>query len=128
MTSYEPLLPTGEATLRCYEGTFDPLTLELPLWDETTKVITAFGVTTLIDVGAWEVNAIVRIPELDGGGVSGVGAQPRWIEGVLSMEAAVAAPPPLRRLERHMNMEQTYDVDDDLRVWLDPRGASRSRP
>ncbi len=73
MTEYEPLLPTGDATLRRYERTFDQLTLELQLWDETTKIITAFGVTKLIDVGTWEVDAIVRVPELDDGEVLGYG-------------------------------------------------------
>jgi hypothetical protein len=73
MTPYEPLLPTGDATLRRYERTFDQLTLELQLWDETTKIITAFGVTKLCDVGSWEVDAIVRVPEFDGEGLTGYG-------------------------------------------------------
>jgi hypothetical protein len=73
MPEYEQLLPTGDATLRRYERAFDELTLELQLWDETTKIIKAFGVTQLCDVGTWEVDAIVRVPELDREGLSGYG-------------------------------------------------------
>jgi hypothetical protein len=73
LMKYEPLLPTGDATLRCYERTFDQLTIEIALWDESTKIVTAFGVTDLVDVGTWEVDAIVRVPELDGDGLSGYG-------------------------------------------------------
>jgi hypothetical protein len=38
MTNYEPLLATGDATLQRYERTFERLTLELQMWDETTSV------------------------------------------------------------------------------------------
>ncbi len=65
MTEREVLLVTGDATLRRYERTFDRLTLELELWDETTKIVTATGVTQLFDTGTWEVDAIVRVAELD---------------------------------------------------------------
>jgi hypothetical protein len=73
MTKYELLLPTGDATLRRYERTFDQLTIEITLWDESTKIVTAYGVTKLIDVGTWEVDALVHVPELDGDGLSGYG-------------------------------------------------------
>jgi hypothetical protein len=45
--------------------TFDELTLHLTLWDETEKIVVAHGVATLEDVGTWEAEAIVRIPDLD---------------------------------------------------------------
>ena len=73
MTNYEPLLATGDATLRRYERTFERLTLELQMWDETTRVITALGVTKLVDTGTWEVDGIVRVPELDEGELFGYG-------------------------------------------------------
>jgi hypothetical protein len=73
MTNFEPLLATGDATLQRYERTFERLTLELQMWDETTKVITASGVTKLVDTGTWEVDGIVRVPEFDDGELSGYG-------------------------------------------------------
>jgi hypothetical protein len=72
-SSGDVLLATGDATLRRYERTFDTLTLELTMWDESTKVITARGVSLLEDAGTWEVDGIVRIPALDEGARQGFG-------------------------------------------------------
>lgn len=73
MGAREVLRATSDATLRSYERSFDALTLELDLWDETTALITAAGVTLLVDTGTWEADAVVRVPELDGDGRLGYG-------------------------------------------------------
>jgi hypothetical protein len=64
MTTDDVLLATGDATLRRYERTFDRLTIELTMWDESVKTITAAGVTWLQDTGTWEVDGLVRVPAL----------------------------------------------------------------
>ena len=73
MTFGDVLLVTGDATLRRYERTFETLTLELTMWDESTKVITARGVSLLQDNGTWEVDGVVRVPVLDEGSHRGYG-------------------------------------------------------
>ena len=73
MTAGEVLLATGDATLRRYERTFDTLTIELTMWDERIKIITARGVSMLNDIGTWEVDGIVRVAALDDGTRRGVG-------------------------------------------------------
>ena len=68
MKSVEPgdvLLATGDATLRRYVRTPDELTIELTLWNEESRSITARGVTRLEDDGTWETEALVRLPRLD---------------------------------------------------------------
>jgi hypothetical protein len=59
------ILPTGDATLLRYTRSFDSLTLEFTLWDESIKSIAAQGVTFLEDRGTWEAEALIRFPSLD---------------------------------------------------------------
>ena len=51
--------------------TFEELVIRLQLWDESTRVITARGVTELHDTGTWECDALVRHAALDGDDRSG---------------------------------------------------------
>ena len=50
--------------LRRYVRSFDELTLELVLWDESTRNLVATGVTFLEARGTWEVDALVRLSDL----------------------------------------------------------------
>jgi len=45
--------------------------IRIQLWDESTRVITARGVTELHDTGTWECDALVRQAALDGDDRSG---------------------------------------------------------
>ena len=54
-----------------YTRTFDGLVIRIQLWDESTRVITARGVTELHDTGTWECDALVRQAALDGDDRSG---------------------------------------------------------
>jgi hypothetical protein len=40
--------------------------IRLQLWDESTRVVKAQGVSELHDTGTWECDALVRHPALDG--------------------------------------------------------------
>jgi hypothetical protein len=86
MTGYETVLATGDTTLTHYVRTFDQLRLEIQLWDETAKIVTAFGVMKLTDVGTWELDGIVRVPDLDEDGLSGYGLVDT--EGTLTLQFA----------------------------------------
>ncbi len=59
------VMVTGDATLRQYVRTFDTIAFELTLWDESSKIIAVKDVDFLHDDGTWEVDALVRRPELD---------------------------------------------------------------
>ena len=67
------VLAAGDATMKSYRRTFDTLTIELTLWNETTQRIEATGVTRLEDDGTWEAEALIRLPELDGPAGRGYG-------------------------------------------------------
>ena len=61
----EVLLSTGDATVGSYTVNFDKLAIEITLWNETVRRISASGVTHVEDTGTWECDAIVRLPDLD---------------------------------------------------------------
>jgi hypothetical protein len=65
------ILTTGDANVLEYTRTFEELVIRLQLWDESTRVIRARGVTELHDTGTWECDALVRHPALDGEDRSG---------------------------------------------------------
>jgi len=65
------ILATGDANVLDYTRTFEELVIRLQLWDESTRVITARGVTELHDTGTWECDALVRHAALDGDDRSG---------------------------------------------------------
>jgi hypothetical protein len=81
MSVPDVILSTPGATLRRYVRAFDQLTLELVLWDESTRSLVATGVTFLEDQGTWEVDALVRLSDLNLEGKRGY--------GIVNVEGAV---------------------------------------
>jgi hypothetical protein len=81
------LLATGDATVSSYTVRFDSLDIDLKLWDETTRRVRATGVSYLTDVGSWECDGIVRLPELDSEDGEGFGIVSTEGEATLKFRA-----------------------------------------
>lgn len=60
-------MSTGDAHVAGYAVRFDLLSIELVLWDESRRVVEAWGVSELHDSGTWECDGIVRYHALDDG-------------------------------------------------------------
>ena len=65
MTDASILKTFGDAYVLASSREFDELTLTLKLWDESTATIHAASVGRHEDIGTWEIEAIVRVPEHD---------------------------------------------------------------
>lgn len=84
--SREVVLETPDATVRRYVREADRLILEIELWDESLTRLEATEVSVLLDTGAWESDAVVRVPELDAGQRLGYGIVS--VDGELTLQFA----------------------------------------
>jgi hypothetical protein len=63
--SGEIVRATGDAVLVGYRVEFDRVVLDLRLWDDRVEQLPALGLNLLVDDRTHEVDAIVRVPDLD---------------------------------------------------------------
>jgi hypothetical protein len=71
--TFEVLLSLGDANLIGYVLENAALEVRIRLWDESTRFVRAEGVDLLENDGTWEVDGIVRQPQLDGDSRLGYG-------------------------------------------------------